>query len=173
MPGNSNFFNFVHYLQRFELTRSIKFRNLYARCLIKKRRTKSTENSTLIRNASQLLEGGTITVGEFLDSIAMMKTKQYSKVTMTNKRVAISTDDDTEDDEEQLSTSVVTHKSNSKRSRIDCSNLCRVCDRRESNVLLLPCAHAVICSECWSRKLVQNDKFCALCVEPVSIAKKI
>lgn len=173
IPGNSNFFNFVHYLQRFELSRSIKFRNLYARCLIKKRRTKSTENSALIRNASELLEAGKITVNEFLDSIAKMKTKQYSREITTKKRGAISSDDtDADDEEPSTSQATTTHKSNSKRARTDCNNLCRMCACRESDVILLPCAHAVICSECWAKKLVQNDKFCVLCYESVTIAKK-
>lgn len=171
IPGSSNFFNFVHFLQRFELARGIKFRNLYGRCLIKKRKTKSSERSTLIRNATELLEAGSISVNEFLDSIANMKTKENSLKTTTttkdNKRVAISSDSESENDEGVTST----QNSTSKRART-CVNACRMCEIRSSNVILFPCAHAVICSECWAKKTVLNDKYCVTCFEPVSNAQQ-
>lgn len=82
---------------------------------------------------------------------------------------------DFEDDDEVPATQAhtsSTHMSHTKRHRTDSVNMCRICDDRESNVIALPCAHAVICSECWCKKIVQDDKFCALCYEPVSIARQ-
>lgn len=182
IPGNSNFFNFVHFLQRFELARSIKFRNMYARCLIKKKRNKSYESSVLIRNASQLLDDGKISVAEFLDSIAKMKAKQYSKIittttTATNKRVAVSSDEESDEDDDtdvQLSTAQphTSQQTSSKRARTNCMTLCHMCCMQESNVILFPCSHAVICFECWTNKVVQEDKFCVLCYEPVTNARR-
>lgn len=177
IPTNSNFFNFVHFLQRFELARSIKFRNLYARCLIKKKRARSQESSTIIRNATELLDSEKISVSEFLDCIANMKIKQYSKITTITNKHAISSDDESDDDHEETtpahthtSQRHTTHTSKRKRARTDSMNLCRMCDLHESNIILLPCAHAVICSECWSKKALQNDKFCVQCFEAVNIA---
>lgn len=70
--------------------------------MIKKKRNKSYENNVLIRNASTLLDEGEISVAEFLDSIAKVKMKQYSKTTTTtNKCVAVSNkeSDDYADDQ--------------------------------------------------------------------------
>lgn len=153
----------------------MKFRNMYARCLIKKKRNKSYESSVLIRNASELLDEGKISVAEFLDSIAKMKTKQYSKTTTTNKRLAVSSDEDSDDDADGQPTSVRPHTSqtnSSKRARTDCINLCRMCCMKESDVILFPCAHAVICFECWTKKVVQEEKYCVICYEGVTNAKR-
>lgn len=67
IPGNSNFFNFVFFIQKFELARSIKLRNLATRCVVKRKRNGKNERSVLIRNASELLEKGELNVDEFLN----------------------------------------------------------------------------------------------------------
>lgn len=208
----ANRFNFVYIVVYFYFTHRHQQSTIlyedHERCLQKSRNmgvpkapetvaSKSTESSTLIRNATELLESSKISVNEFLDSIAKMKMKQYSKEANANKRVSISSDDDTDVDEQpstsqaatthkpkrarvntegnddvQPSTSQATTTQKSKRARINYDNVCRMCECSESNVILLPCAHAVLCFECWSKKLIQNDKRCVLCSKKVSIAKK-
>lgn len=142
---------------------------MYARCIIKKKRTSSYETSTLIAAASELLEAKKISHHEFLDSIANMKSKQYSKTPSTaNKRIEISDDDDEVDDDTQPSTS---QPSNSKRARINLVNACRECSMKESNVIVFPCTHTALCYECWIKKSVKKDKFCIMCNEAVTDAK--
>lgn len=90
---------------------------MYERCVIKKKRTKSTEKSVLIRNASDLLESGSISVSDFLTSIANLKeNKNRITTTTTNKRAQMeSTDDDSDGD--TASSSASTHSQQTTVSR--------------------------------------------------------
>lgn len=74
LPGNSNFFNFVHYIKKMDLARSIKLRNMFEKCIVTKPKiASSTDKADHIRKASELLECDSITVTDFLNSIASFK----------------------------------------------------------------------------------------------------
>lgn len=163
MPGNSNFFNFVHFIQKFELARSIKLRNQYDRCAVKRKQIGSNEKSVLIRNASDLLDKNVITVADFLDHIAKFKDNKCGKRDKAGSVLS----DESDSDESEPSTSQSTSQPASKRARTDSVNLCRVCDENESNIILFPCSHAVICLECWTKKTLINDKYCVECFNEV------
>lgn len=150
---------------------------MYARCLVKKKRARSYESSVLISNASDLLESGKISVNEFLDSIAKMKAKQYSKtvsssISTSNKRTAISSDDESDDENEPSTSQPSTSQKSAKRARNAFINPCRSCKINESNVILFPCTHTAICFECWTKKLIQNDEYCILCNAAATNAKR-
>lgn len=162
MPGKSNSFNFVHFIQKFELARSMKLRNQYDRCAVKRKKIGSNEKSVLIRNASELLDTNVITVADFLEHIAKFKDNKCGK---RDKCGSVLSDES--DSESEPPTSQPTSQPASKRARTDSVNLCRVCDEKESNIILFPCSHAVICLECWTKKTLINYKYCVECFSEV------
>lgn len=141
---------------------------MFERCVIKKKRTKSTEKSILIRNASELLDSGSISASDFLTSIANLK-ENKNRITTTKRVQMESNDDDSDDDASSPTHSQQSTNSQApaKRIRIDSHNFCRMCEKNESNVILYPCSHAVLCVECWSRRCLQDEKHCIECFEPV------
>lgn len=150
------------------MNHSIKLRNTASRCVVKKKRASSKEKSVLIRNASQLLEAGQIGVDDFLEHIASFKDNKLNQPSKRRNSVP-SDDEDSENDEEESPLS----QPPKKRQRLDSVNLCRACKEKESNVMTLPCAHVLICIDCWTVKTLTDDKYCIDCFEEVTQAKKI
>lgn len=93
-PGNSNFFNFTHYLKAFELNVSIKLRNQFARIVNKPVRTRNKDKAQRIRPASESLEAGKISVAEFLDYISDFKENKLTQP--TNPSAVIVSNDESE-----------------------------------------------------------------------------
>lgn len=168
IPGNSNFFNFVHFIQKFEAARWLKIRNIAARCVLKRKRKGQNEKSVLIRSASELLDKNEITVDEFLTNIAKFKDNKLRQ--HTHKHVISYSSD--EDDSNDVDAESQSSQPSAKRSRTDSINLCRVCDTNESNTILFPCSHAVLCFECWTKKSLLDDKYCVECFGEVKSVHK-
>lgn len=165
IPGNANFFTFVHYMKSFELAHSIKLRNTATGLVEKVKRQSSQEKSVQIRAASKLLDSNSISVAQFLDHIAAFKD---NKLNMPTKRKQPDEQSDASSSEDESESS---SSQSQKRPRLDSINLCRVCDENESRMVLLPCAHAVICNDCWvAKSVVNHDAFCPECNKPVSNA---
>ena len=57
---------------------------------------------------------------------------------------------------------------------VDPNKTCITCCRRRRHVIILPCAHAIMCSVC-SKKMVErtDDVKCPMCRKPVDQIKKI
>lgn len=156
-PGNSNLFNFINYISDKELTYSIRLRNMFERCtVVKKKRASSKVDSETIRKASELLEAGTLTVDEFLEHIAKMKNEKIDEL---KRKIP---EDSDSDDDSVISSQPVQSTSQDKRHRIDS---CEVCDKNSKDVVFLPCAHLVLCSECYKKK---TDKKCNSCGAPIT-----
>lgn len=167
IPGNSNFFSFVFYIQKFELARSLKLRNMTSRCIFRRRRDVKNHKHVVIRNASELLEKNEISVDEFLDNIAKFKYNEVRQTKQSKVLFVYSSDEEEDDDESHQAV-----QPPSKRMRADSINLCRVCNLNESNVITIPCSHAVHCFECWTKKSLQDDKYCAECYAEVKSVVK-
>lgn len=76
-------------------------------------------------------------------------------------------DDDDESDGSAQSQPSTSSQGSAKRARIDSQNMCRMCDLKESNVIVYPCSHAVLCVECWSKRCLLDEKHCFECYKPV------
>lgn len=165
IPGNSNFFTFLHYMKSFDLAHTIKLRNSASRLVEKTKRQSSHEKSVQIRAASKLLESNSISVAQFLDHIAAFKDNKLNMPSKQKHPIEQSDESSSEDETEPSSSQ------SQKRPRLDSMNLCRVCNENESRIVLLPCAHAVICNDCWIVKSVVNqDAYCPECFRAVNSA---
>lgn len=152
-PSNANLFNFINYISDKELTYSIRLRNMFDRMVVvKKKRASSKADSEAIRKASNFLQAGTFTVDEFLEHIAKMKRQKINALKRT-----ISDDSDSDEDSVVSSEPVQSTSQMNKRQRPDS---CEVCDTNSKNVVFLPCAHLVVCSECYGKKKDQKCNSC-------------
>lgn len=132
---------------------------MIARCVLKRKRNGKNEKSVIIRNATELLDKNEISVDEFLDNIAKFKSNE--KNTNSQHVFSYSSGEEEEDDIDAESPS--TTQPPPKRSRTDSINLCRICRTNESNVIAFPCSHAVHCFDCWTKKVLTDDKYCVEC----------
>lgn len=168
LPGKANFFKFVDYIKGMDLSRSIKLRNLYARCVVAKKKARKNDAGDNIRAASQALQSGHINVLEFLENIALFKEKKNyfavfkwlsvfdtdSEIEVTNKRMLRDLEGEEYEERE--------NSQPPKRKRTQSMNLCSLCDVNEVNLLFMPCKHAVMCSECWTKR-ENEEKTCIKC----------
>lgn len=159
--SNTNLFTFIDYISDKDLMYSIRLRTMFQRCtVVKRKRASSKADSEYIRKASLLLDAGTLTVDEFLENIAQMKSQKIIQFT----KHTVSDDSDSDEDNSsacsvQSASSQLTHSSQSSQSSV----LCVMCEKENRNVVFLPCAHQVICSLCCVEKLQKNDAKCNMC----------
>lgn len=167
LPAKTIFFKFVEYIKSMDLARSIKLRNLYDRCSGTKKKARKNDAGDNIRAASQSLQLGHINVLEFLENIALFKEKKNyfavfkwlsildsdSQFETTNKRTLRELDE--EEDENKIETQDSSQPHRKKRTQS--LNLCLSCDLNQTNLLFMPCKHAVLCSECWDKR--NDDKY--------------
>lgn len=135
--------------------------------LLKKKARKNDAGDN-IRAASQALQSGHINVLEFLENIALFKEKKNyfavfkwlsvfdtdSEIEVTNKRMLRDLEGEEYEERE--------NSQPPKRKRTQSMNLCSSCDVNEVNLLFMPCKHAVMCSECWTKR-ENEEKTCIKC----------
>lgn len=177
LPGNSNFFNFIVFIKKQELSKSIKLRNQFLR-LVTKKRQRNKHMDVQIRQASQALEAGKLTADEFVDLIASCKQNKYEQPT---KRPADMDSDSDCSEAESLDSaySTVSNSSSqassqtsatqsSMRTRTESVNMCALCSIEETNVLFIPCTHALVCNKCFE---CYGLRFCMACKADVTSHK--
>lgn len=153
LPSKSNFFKFVAYIKEIDLTRSIRLRNMSNRGLTQRKDKRKSRKvlSDAIELTSKLMESKRITSLEFLENIASSKQRICSS---EHWMLEIDSNDNDDDDDSTLETV------QAKRVCTEALNLCRICEAAEANIVLLPCAHAIVCSFCW---LKNSSKVCIEC----------
>lgn len=136
---------------------SIRLRNLFQTCaVVKRKRASSKADNEKIVKASKLLESDEITVDQFLEHIAHMKSQKIKDL----KQNMPSDDSDSDDDSAVSSQPVQTTSQQSTRLL---SEFCVMCGINAKDVVFLPCAHAVVCSQCCIKKFERNEKKCNSC----------
>lgn len=128
--------------------------------LKKKKRSVKTDKSALIKDSSELLSSNSINAHEFLNKIASFKNAVNESVKQLHN--AACELDSSESENETLSQQFMSQSSkrsassqpsdssqSSKRSRTDIK-ICPLCSVNEINIILFPCAHAVISTDCWN-----------------------
>lgn len=160
LPGNTNFFNFVHYIKKIELVKSIKLRNMFEKYTVTKpKRASITDKADYIRKASEMLETKAINAIEFLNNIACFK----NAIIESTKRLTPEQASDSE--EEEVTSTQTTLSQPSKRARKETLKICPLCENNEVNVILFPCAHAVVCLNCWTTRVAET---CIECHQSVN-----
>lgn len=161
IASHPNFFNFVTYIKKFDLNRSIALRNMNDRCAVtKKRRFIKTDNCSNIREATRLLVSNIITVSDFLDKIVNFKWRTYN----SNKKRPTETEQ--LEDSQSESDTEEPHSSQQQQAKKQ-KNICRLCDYNYINVLFLPCKHFLVCSECWNKFETDSIPNCIQCDKEV------
>lgn len=166
-----NFFKFVKVLQSEEFSKHRDFQLLIesgGTFSQKRRKNSDTEKAKKILEASLLLESASITALTFINRMAFPKNVICAKVEPMDdifQEYGEEQEYDEETDEEKLDFEEVVPAQN--------DNTCIICLKLAANIVMLPCKHTTICSECLIRlqaqALSKNQDFvkCPICREKV------
>lgn len=150
-----------------DLSRSINLRNMFARCAVTKKKSRKNDAGDNIRIASESLKMGHINVLEFLENIALFKEKKNEFASYKWLQMLNAEDEIQNETAKRIRSEDCLHENDMQpakrtRSRVESINLCKSCNDNETNVVFMPCTHAVMCSACWSTR-EKVDKSCFEC----------
>lgn len=147
LPKSGNFFKFTKTIQDEEFMKSRDFEILVesgGTVGTKIRRKHSVERANKIMEASELLERGSITAMAFLNRMVYPKNNICTDMEPIDDIFqeypdCVNDEEKISSDEEWPAIETVAQRDN---------NMCVVCFNNRPNIVLLPCKHLQICSEC-------------------------
>lgn len=154
IKSNDNFFKFTKAIRNEEFFKSRQFASL-VECggLSKKRRTKSIITANRIKEATDLLDSGKLSVSAFLSRMVHSSHGICTGMVPIENIFEESPDSQENVDDENTAEMTTTNERE-----------CVVCQNKIANVVMLPCKHLKICTSCKERLLIDSNEFrCPYC----------